>query len=56
MAVLIKNGLVVTAEGEGKADVYLKGESIAAVGEDLSPESGDEGHRRHRQIHSAGRR
>lgn len=42
MAVLIKNGTVVTAEGEGIADVYVKGETIAAVGEDLQPGAGDE--------------
>ena len=30
MAVLIKNGTIVTAEGERKADIYAEGESITA--------------------------
>ena len=28
MAVLIKNGTIVTAEGERKADIYAEGESM----------------------------
>lgn len=35
MAVLIKNGTIVTAEGERKADIYAEGESITAIGEGL---------------------
>ena len=37
MAVLIKNGTIVTAEGESKADIYAEGESITAIGEGLQP-------------------
>ena len=36
MAVLIKNGTIVTADGERKADIYAEGESITAIGEDCS--------------------
>jgi dihydropyrimidinase len=35
MSVLIKNGTIVTAESEFKADVYIEGESIRAIGENL---------------------
>ena len=42
MAVLIKNGTIVTAEGERKADIYAEGESITAIGEGLQPKEGDE--------------
>ena len=42
MAVLIKNGLVVTADNEFKADVYVDGESIVAIGENLHAADGDE--------------
>lgn len=35
MSVLIKNGTVVTAENEVKADVYIEGETIKAIGEKL---------------------
>ena len=31
MAVLIKNGTVVTADGESKADIRIEGESIAEM-------------------------
>lgn len=41
MAVLIKNGIVVTAEGESKADVLIKDESIAAVGAGLECEGAE---------------
>ena len=36
MSILIKNGTVVTAEGEFAGDIYLEGESIKAIGKDLS--------------------
>jgi len=39
MSVLIKNGTVVTAENEFRADIYLKGESIHAIGENLEIEA-----------------
>ncbi len=42
MSVLIKNGTVVTSEGECKADVYVKGETIAAIGKGLEPKVGDD--------------
>jgi dihydropyrimidinase len=35
MSLLIKNGTVVTAENEFKADIFVKGESIQAIGENL---------------------
>lgn len=35
MSVLIKNGTIVTAEGEFPGDVYVEGESIKAIGENL---------------------
>ncbi len=35
MRTLIKNGLVVTAEGSQQADVLIDGETIAAIGRDL---------------------
>ena len=35
MSTLIKNGTIVTADGERKADLYMDGESIAAIGEGL---------------------
>lgn len=35
MSILIKNGIVVTAEGEFPADIYTQGESIKAIGENL---------------------
>jgi dihydropyrimidinase len=35
MATLIRGGIVVTAEGESRADVLIEGESIAAVGKGL---------------------
>ncbi|MBQ8151693.1 MAG: amidohydrolase family protein, partial [Firmicutes bacterium] len=41
MAVLIKNGIVVTAEGESKADVLVNGETITAVGEGLEAEGAE---------------
>lgn len=41
MSVLIKNGTVVTAENELIADIYLKGESIHAIGENLDIEADD---------------
>lgn len=36
MSVLIKNGTIVTAEGEFPGDVYIEGESIKAIGENLN--------------------
>ena len=42
MAILIKNGIVVTSDNEFKADVYVDGESIVAVGENLPAADGDE--------------
>ncbi|MBQ0078925.1 MAG: dihydropyrimidinase [Eubacterium sp.] len=41
MAILIKNGIVVTAEGESKADILVDGESIVAVGEGLEAEGAE---------------
>ena len=35
MAILIKGGTVVTAEGESRQDVLIVGETIAAVGNDI---------------------
>ena len=35
MSVLIQNGIVVTSENEVKADVYIEGETIKAIGENL---------------------
>ncbi len=35
MSVLIKNGIIVTAEGEFPGDIYAEGESIKAIGKDL---------------------
>ena len=31
MSTLIKNGTIVTSEGEQKADLYMEGESIKAI-------------------------
>ena len=42
MAVLIKNGTVVTADGESKADIRIEGESIAEIGKDIRAKDGDE--------------
>ncbi len=36
MSILIKNGRVVTAESDYVADVYIEGETISAIGRDLS--------------------
>lgn len=36
MSVLIKNGTIVTAECEQHADLYIEGESIKAIGENLA--------------------
>jgi len=35
MSVLIKNGTIVTADSEFKGDIYVEGESIKAIGEEL---------------------
>ena len=35
MSLLIKNGIVVTSENEVKADIYVEGETIKAIGENL---------------------
>ena len=35
MSVLIKNGTIVTSEGEFQGDIYVEGESIKAIGKDL---------------------
>jgi dihydropyrimidinase len=42
MDVLIKNGLIVTAEGESRADLLAKGGLIAVIGPDLEPPEGAE--------------
>lgn len=42
MALLIRNADIVTATDTRRADVRVEGETIAAVAEVLSPESGDE--------------
>jgi len=39
MSVLIKNGTVVTSENEVNADVYIDGETIKAIGENLKVEA-----------------
>ena len=39
MAILIKGGTVVTAEGESRQDVLIVGETIAAVGKDIDAPS-----------------
>jgi len=39
MSVLIKNGTVVTAENEFRADLYVEGETIRAIGENLEIEA-----------------
>ncbi|GIN22060.1 amidohydrolase family protein [Siminovitchia fordii] len=36
MSVLIKNGTIITAVDEYKADIYIEGERISAIGENLS--------------------
>ena len=41
MSLLIKNGIVVTAEGESKADILVDGESIVAVGENLQADGAE---------------
>jgi dihydropyrimidinase len=40
MSVLIRGGIVVTAEGESRADVLCVGDTIAAVGHDLEAPAG----------------
>ena len=40
MAILIKGGTVVTAEGESKQDVLIIGETIAEVGNDIDAPAG----------------
>lgn len=40
MAILIKGGTVVTAEGESRQDVLIVGETIAAVGNDIDAPAG----------------
>lgn len=42
MGLLIKNGEIVTADGRAKADVYCEGETIAAIGTNLSAPAGAE--------------
>ena len=37
MSTLIKNGTVVNADGQQRADVLIDGETVAQVGPDLSP-------------------
>ena len=39
MSVLIQNGIVVTSENEVKADIYIEGETIKAIGENLKVEA-----------------
>lgn len=40
MAVIIKGGTVVTADNETRADVYIEGDTIKAIGPDLDTPSG----------------
>ena len=40
VAILIKGGTVVTAEGESKQDVLIIGETIAEVGNDMMRQRG----------------
>ena len=42
MSLLIKNGLVLTATGAYKGDVYVEKESISAIGSNLSNQYGKE--------------
>ena len=42
MSLLIKNGEVVTASGRQRADVYCEGETITAIGKNLSAPAGAE--------------
>ena len=42
MAVLIKNGTLVTAEGESLSDIRIEGETITEVGKALEAKAGDE--------------
>jgi len=39
MSILIRNGIIVTSENEFKADIFLEGETIRAIGEDLKIEA-----------------
>jgi dihydropyrimidinase len=39
MSVLIKNGIIVTEENEFKGDIFLHGETIKAIGENLNMEA-----------------
>lgn len=43
MSLLIKNGTIVTADGQTKADIYCEGEQITRIGKDLSPTGCDGG-------------
>jgi dihydropyrimidinase len=42
MALLIKNGEIVTADSRYKADVFCEGETISVIGKDLAPPVGSE--------------
>jgi len=42
MSILIKNGTLVNAAEEFKADIYIQNESIVAIGEDLNHEADHE--------------
>ena len=35
MSILIKNGRIITASADYHADLYIEGEKIAAIGQDL---------------------
>jgi dihydropyrimidinase len=35
MSILIKNGLLITGAGESRADLFIEGEKISAIGENL---------------------
>jgi len=39
--IIIRNGLIVTAEGRMEADVRIRGETIAEIGRDLAPSAGE---------------
>ena len=36
MSILIKNGRIVTADSDQVADIFIEGETIRAIGKDLS--------------------
>ena len=36
MSVLIKNGRIITADADYKADIFIEGETIATIGKNLN--------------------